>query len=248
MKKFVALIIIALIFSTTSVYAHSGRTDANGGHNCRVGACAGTYHYHNGGSAPPAPRTPVSPSPAPRAPVTAKKIHTENVAVKFSEKTEYTSKEYSGHFKVLREGADGVNKMSTEITYINGRETSRAAPVATVITAPTDKVVEQGVRISPEARITSISKTNKKDKYDVSGEYKAKSEVVLSVNGKKVKRAKTDHEGKFTFRGIKIKGDKAELIIYKREKRKENQVSEKTFANLVNLTLETEYERLRQNR
>ena len=29
--------------------AHSGRTDAYGGHNCYVGACAGTYHYHNGG-------------------------------------------------------------------------------------------------------------------------------------------------------------------------------------------------------
>nr|WP_144028478.1 YHYH domain-containing protein [Paenibacillus ferrarius] len=37
-----------------SVYAHSGRTDANGGHNCSAaskakGLCTG-YHYHNGGS------------------------------------------------------------------------------------------------------------------------------------------------------------------------------------------------------
>jgi hypothetical protein len=31
------------------VSAHSGRTDAYGGHNCYVGSCAGTYHYHNGG-------------------------------------------------------------------------------------------------------------------------------------------------------------------------------------------------------
>lgn len=38
-----------LIATNTSVYAHSGRTDANGGHNCNVGSCAGTYHYHNGG-------------------------------------------------------------------------------------------------------------------------------------------------------------------------------------------------------
>lgn len=30
--------------------AHSGRTDSNGGHNCRTGSCAGTYHYHNGGT------------------------------------------------------------------------------------------------------------------------------------------------------------------------------------------------------
>lgn len=39
-----------LVSLPTNLQAHSGRTDANGGHNCNVGACAGTYHYHNGGS------------------------------------------------------------------------------------------------------------------------------------------------------------------------------------------------------
>lgn len=50
---------LALITSP-KIYAHSGRTDANGGHNCYVGACAGTYHYHNGGggSSSSAPSTP----------------------------------------------------------------------------------------------------------------------------------------------------------------------------------------------
>lgn len=38
------------------VLGHSGRTDSSGGHNCRVGSCAGTYHYHNGGPAYTAPR------------------------------------------------------------------------------------------------------------------------------------------------------------------------------------------------
>ena len=48
MKK---LIFIVLLFTlNTSVLAHSGRTDANGGHNCsekskRKGLCSG-YHYH----------------------------------------------------------------------------------------------------------------------------------------------------------------------------------------------------------
>jgi endonuclease YncB( thermonuclease family) len=50
------LVIIVALFSflllTPNVDAHPGRTDSSGGHNCRVGACAGTYHYHNGGSAP----------------------------------------------------------------------------------------------------------------------------------------------------------------------------------------------------
>lgn len=45
-------IILVLIFASlnTNTFAHSGRTDANGGHNCsekskRKGLCTG-YHYH----------------------------------------------------------------------------------------------------------------------------------------------------------------------------------------------------------
>lgn len=51
----IAVFIVLLASSMSSADAHSGRTDANGGHNCNVGACAGTYHYHNGGTsvAPP---------------------------------------------------------------------------------------------------------------------------------------------------------------------------------------------------
>lgn len=63
-----AVSLLFLFFQLTSpVLAHSGRTDSSGGHNCNVGACAGTYHYHNGGSAP-APQTytaPVQPYVAP---------------------------------------------------------------------------------------------------------------------------------------------------------------------------------------
>lgn len=53
MKK---LLLTALLLSFTSgqAIAHSGRTDANGGHNCsqksiEKGLCTG-YHYHNDGS------------------------------------------------------------------------------------------------------------------------------------------------------------------------------------------------------
>ncbi len=59
-------IIVALSCLSYSVSAHSGRTDSSGGHNCNVGACAGTYHYHNGGGAtPPAPIPAPTPAPAP---------------------------------------------------------------------------------------------------------------------------------------------------------------------------------------
>lgn len=50
MKKslfFAPALILFLLPST--ILAHSGRTDSSGGHNCNVGSCAGTYHYHNGG-------------------------------------------------------------------------------------------------------------------------------------------------------------------------------------------------------
>jgi hypothetical protein len=48
MKKF--LLIAILSFFNFLSYAHGGRTDSNGCHNCRTGACAGTYHCHNGGT------------------------------------------------------------------------------------------------------------------------------------------------------------------------------------------------------
>lgn len=53
----IGLLVLTFILTTTfsqSAFAHSGRTDANGGHNCSAsskakGLCSG-YHYHNGGS------------------------------------------------------------------------------------------------------------------------------------------------------------------------------------------------------
>ena len=65
------LLLITLVFLVffipKNISAHSGRTDSSGGHNCNVGACAGTYHYHNGGYTAPVynPSTP-TPTPAPK--------------------------------------------------------------------------------------------------------------------------------------------------------------------------------------
>ena len=55
-KKVFYLLIIAIFCSTTTtVYAHPGRTDSNGCHTCRTncerwGLSYGQYHCHNGGS------------------------------------------------------------------------------------------------------------------------------------------------------------------------------------------------------
>jgi hypothetical protein len=45
----------------TEAFAHSGRTDSSGGHNCRVGSCAGTYHFHNQTGKIEIPKTTVTP-------------------------------------------------------------------------------------------------------------------------------------------------------------------------------------------
>jgi hypothetical protein len=145
---------------------------------------------------------------------------------------------------VISEGANGTKRLTTEVTYVDGAETNKSLPTESIITPAVDRVIEKGSRIEPRARIASINKNNKKDRYDIKGQYKPNAEVVLSLNGKKIKRAKTDGKGNFTFNKIKIKSDKAELIIFKRENRKESQMSEKTFADLKTLTFKTEYDKL----
>lgn len=52
MKKYIIILIFSFAVIPSNIQAHSGRTDSSGGHNCRTGSCAGTYHYHNGGYLP----------------------------------------------------------------------------------------------------------------------------------------------------------------------------------------------------
>lgn len=61
-SSILAVFLVLFLLVPASANAHSGRTDSSGGHNCNVGACAGTYHYHNGGTGgyvAPAPVAPV---------------------------------------------------------------------------------------------------------------------------------------------------------------------------------------------
>lgn len=64
--------VVSILFAVSAVTsAHSGRTDANGGHTCRTnceqyGLEYGEYHYHNGGTTPaPAPAATPRPAPTP---------------------------------------------------------------------------------------------------------------------------------------------------------------------------------------
>lgn len=244
MRKFVFILFLALFMPVGLASAHSGRTDSSGGHYCRVGACAGTYHYHNGGYSAPTTNIERSPTTVTRVPVVTKKVVAEDAPINFGEIIDYDSKEYVGYLKVMSEGEKGRGRSSTEVTFTDGIETSRSTPSVTTLVSAKDRIIKKGTRIKPLAKINSVTKTSKKNKYDISGEYTPNSEVVLSVNSKKVKRSKTDVNGKFYFKNVKIRSDNVDLVIYSRVKRKENQISEKTTANLKNQTLKTEYAKL----
>ena len=50
--RYIRLLLVSVCTYIPSVYtalAHGGGLDSSGGHNCYVGACAGTYHYHQNG-------------------------------------------------------------------------------------------------------------------------------------------------------------------------------------------------------
>jgi hypothetical protein len=62
-----AIVALLILILPIPVFAHSGRTDSSGGHNCSdssitKGLCTG-YHYHNGGSAPAPAIQQIAPAP-----------------------------------------------------------------------------------------------------------------------------------------------------------------------------------------
>lgn len=50
MKKSILFIVCIYLINPLVIFAHSGRTNSSGCHNCYTGSCAGEYHCHNGGS------------------------------------------------------------------------------------------------------------------------------------------------------------------------------------------------------
>ena len=188
-----------------------------------------------------------APAPAqvePRKPVVTTETQTQEEPISFETKIEYTSKEYSSFSQMKQQGKAGLRRIITKVNMTDGVETSRQAPTTEVATPAEPQIILKGSRISPEARITRFWGTDKKDRYDIRGVFKPNAEVVLSVNGKKIKRANTDGQGVFLFKGIKITEEKPELIIYERHNGKEHQVSEKTFVDKKSKNIWTEYQQL----
>ncbi|MCG7378841.1 copper amine oxidase N-terminal domain-containing protein [Paenibacillus sp. ACRSA] len=118
-----------LLSSATSVFAHPGRTDSNGGHTCwtncaKWGLEYGEYHYHNGGSSSSSSKSSGSSSSSsskkttPAKPKETKPQYTESSLKVYvnDKKVDFTNKtvQYQGsNLLPLRDIADALDATFT---------------------------------------------------------------------------------------------------------------------------------------
>lgn len=77
---------------------------------------------------------------------TEQEIVEEKIPFETKEKDDSSMNE--GTSKVVTEGVDGVAKVTYEITYIDGKESSRKEIARTTVTEPVDKVIANGTKIN----------------------------------------------------------------------------------------------------
>lgn len=248
MKKILTLIAVLIIVPASSVQAHSGRTDANGGHNCYVGACAGTYHYHNGAGSSHAPQTPKYVAPKPRVPVVRTGTVTREEAIEFKQTIRIDYREYPNYIRKISDGRNGKRIITTNITYTDGTETGRSDVKNEIIVQPEDEITVKGGRSFSKARFYGVAQapkglfTSNKDKYNIWGRFEPNMEVYMTVEGKKTRTVKTNSEGWFTFEKVKINKDKSWLHLFLKKKNDVSSISEKTQVDLGRKKLMTEYD------
>lgn len=71
-----------------------------------------------------------------------------DVKVAFKTITQNSNNYYSGYTYVSQAGKEGVNQVTANVTYIDGRETSRTITNTTVISNPVDKIVIRGTKVA----------------------------------------------------------------------------------------------------
>jgi hypothetical protein len=251
-KKILSVLVILLASAATftilatfnKVSAH--RDGCHRWHSCPSDTgsyvCGDLGYYSECPGPAPAPTTPAPAVSVPRPPVITKKTITADKPIAFRTIIKYTSNEYKGYSKIITGGVTGTRRDFTDISFTDGIETSRTVVKTEVVAQPIDQVVLKGKRQNPTAVVTTIKRTDKKDHFDIVGKYAGNSEVVLAIDGKRIKRAKTDDKGRFAFRKIKIR-HAAKIEIYKRVNRKESKVSEKYEVNLKARSFISEYDK-----
>jgi hypothetical protein len=228
---------IGLIAPAHTTYAH--RDGCHRWHSCPSDSgsyVCGDLGYYS--------ECPTAPQPV-HVPVTTTQIVDTNEGIAFGTATKNTWKEYTGYAQQIVAGVNGTKKISTKVTYVDGTQTNSEVVSAEVVTQPQDAAQLVGKRIKPLAMITKITK-QKHGKYTARGQYIAGQQVVLSLDGKKLKKVSTDSKGEFVVKNVNLKSTSS-LKIYKVTGKKDQQISEKTFVDLKKNTLITEYAKLHQN-
>ena len=140
--------IFIAVFNPVSVQAHGGGLDGSSGHNCNVGYCAGTYHYHYGGDTSTDHDNPegyVAPAPTPQ-PVVTTRTEVENIVIIYKTIEEQSSDLFIGEKEVKQKGVNGNTAVTYTITLTDGAETKRNKSSEKTTKAPVNEVILVGTK------------------------------------------------------------------------------------------------------
>jgi len=139
---------VLALFNPVYVQAHGGGLDGSSGHNCNVGYCAGTYHYHYGGDTSTDYDNPegyVEPAPTPQ-PVVTTTTEVENIVIVFETVEEKSSELFIGEREVKQKGVNGNTAVTYTITLTDGRQTNKSKSSEKTTKAPVDEIILVGTK------------------------------------------------------------------------------------------------------
>lgn len=79
----------------------------------------------------------------------------EHIAVAYVKEQKNDATQASGTKRISQAGKDGAKRISYEVTYIDGKETSRVKKNETVVTEPVNEVTSIGTYVAPTPKATS---------------------------------------------------------------------------------------------
>ena len=209
LKKFFIILSILTLFVSNVAYAHSGRTDANGGHRDNKNKSGlGSYHYHCGGY------------PA--------HLHTNGVCP-------YSSTPSSS--KSNNNSSSSSGSKNKEISGESSSNSKTVTPVTNTVNAENIKINENVKELNvgeTKQLTTSILPTNTTDKKLV---WKSSDENILAITESGQITAKGIGNVIISVSTNNGKTDSIEVLVKRAEEQKENQnIVVNTLENTNNVT------------
>ena len=135
----ILLIILSIISMGTNLYAHSGRTDSNGGHKDNKNKSGlGSYHYHCGGN--PAHLHPNGICPYSSSSSASKSSTTSGSS------TQSKSGSSSGSSTQTKSGSSSGSSTSNKNNKLNSSENTKTAPVAPPTIEATEIKINENIK------------------------------------------------------------------------------------------------------